>query len=586
MHNKLLFLKPTEYETEYRLCIPNVTHVREDIIKLHHDSPLHGHRDCDTTYLDIRKHCYWPNMRKHVMKYVKTCDKCLKHKSLHKKPAGFLQPIEHPAAKPWHDVSTDFAVHLPPSRQRLTGITYDAIQIYVCRLTRKLRLIACKTTDTAEEAADRYYLQVFPVEGIPKSIISDRDPKFTGKFWQQLGRNLGVKLKMSSAHRPQTDGQSENAVKITKMLIRIFVNYSQDDWVDYLPMFEFCLNRGRVRGRGGTDKRNVTPFLLSNGYNPISVDDIAIPKPKDFGLDNEVSAADNSNTQVSELDFLKRRKIALAHAQDAIIAGQDRIAEIYNKSRRIVQYKVDDLILIDKNHINPPETRELRSFKLRPKWCGPYKVIQVIGSNAVRVQLPASMQKHPVFNIESTKPYPFEALERARTTQSTQVAGEQEWYVEAILDTKINKRKRLWLVQWKGVDTSLIEEGDQTWEPIQSFESESGVYNIHLVEFEQARTGLIDSHEYDWSYPISPTTPGEVVKQTDRNKHTVYSTQYRDTIQSIAKQHNLDQNKLLMQNTLKYPTATLHSFFKQGTQLRFPNKAQHIVSTMFAYTRQ
>ena len=325
-HEELLYLRPVHGEVDHRLCIPDVKDIREAIIKLHHDTPTSGHRDCDTTYLAIRTHCFWPNMRAHVMRYVSTCDACLKHKSQHKKPAGFLHPIEHPAALPWHDVATDLATHLPPSRQAMTNQTFDAIQFYVCRLTKKIRCVPCKTTHTAVDLANLYYLNVFPVEGLPKTIVSDRDPKFTSAFWQQMGQCLGVKFKMSSAHRPQTDGLAENVVKVVKMLIRIFVNYSQNDWIEYLPMFEFCLNRTRVRGRGGTDKNNVTPFLLSNGYNPLSISDLTIPQP----------ATD------ATLDYVRRKKIALALAQDTIIAAQDRIAEIYNAGRRIVNYSVDD----------------------------------------------------------------------------------------------------------------------------------------------------------------------------------------------------------------------------------------------------
>ena len=143
------------------LCIPNANGIRTEIIKQHHDNPTAGHRDCDSTYLAIRQHCYWPNMRKHVTKYIQTCDKCLKNKSLNKKPAGFLHPVEHPVALPWRDIATDFATHLPPSKQMMTNQVFDAIQFYVCLLTRKIRCIPGKTTDTAVDVTNRYYLQVY-----------------------------------------------------------------------------------------------------------------------------------------------------------------------------------------------------------------------------------------------------------------------------------------------------------------------------------------------------------------------------------------------------------------------------------------
>ena len=239
------------------------------------------------------------------------------------------------------------------------------------------------------------------------------------------------------------------------------------------------------------------------------------------------------------------------------------------------------LVLIDKNHINPPETRDLISFKLRPKWCGPYKITEVIGKNAIRVQLPASMTKHPVFNIESTKPYPKDALERVPTTTSTTVDGEQEWYVDSIQGTVVKRNKRLWKVKWQGVDPTLIEEGNITTEPITSFRSKSG-YNIHIVEYEQNRTGLIDAHEYDWSYPIG--SQGVVIQQPDG--HQMYTTKRSDTIESIALAHQLSKEQLRNQNVRRYgENLTINSSLKTGTQLRFPKSASQALATLMPLTK-
>ena len=547
----LLYLRPVEGEISARLLIPKANDLRARVIELHHDHKFSGHFDADTTYLHTRERCYWPSMRQDIRRYVSTCHKCIEHKSVQNRPAGLYQPLEYPLAQPMAELASDFAIFLPPSKHPLMGTTMDAIQIWVCRLSRRVRLIPGKTTDDAFAIAQKFYWHMFPMHGLPRSIVSDRDTKFTSDFWRHLSKCLGVKLKMSSAHRPQTDGLAESTVKIVKMLVRIFVNYAQDDWCEMLPMFEFCINRKRVRNRGnGLTGYTNTPFLLSEGYNPLSITDIAMPPLTDGKVQ----------------DYVERRKLALALAQDAIIAGQDKIAEHYNKKRRVVSYEVGDQVMIDKNHITPPEVKETKSFSLRPKWCGPYPVIQLVGNNAIKVKLPPGMLKHPVVSVESTKPYPADG--RMKHTKPVDVDGEQHYVVDAILDTKMHSNRRKWLVQWKGVDTTLVEQGSRTWEPYSSFKSESGV-TIHLIEFEEKRTGLLDTHLDDWEYD-NLGEPGTHTLYNDG--HKVYVTKNNESLVNIASKHKVDTKDLRNMNARKFGEKNLQGNcrFKIGTALRLP----------------
>ena len=554
VYDGALYLRPVEGEMHYRLCVPDENDIREQVIKLHHDDPTTGHRDADSTYLAVREHCYWPNMRRTCQQYVRTCTSCLANKSQNKKPGGLLHPLEHPRTQPMADIATDFTPSLPQSKQFETNLVFDNIQIYVCRLSKRLRLIPCKTSDTAKTAAHNYYVHMFPIHGLPRSIVSDRDPKFTSAFWQALGKIFGVTFRMSSKHHPQTDGISENCVKVVKMLIRIFTNYAQNDWVNKLPAFEFCLNRTRVRGR--VDQNNTTPFQISLGYQPYSLADLAMPTP--------------SNTDVE--DFVQQRKLAMAMAQDAIIAGQDVIAKTYNAKRRVVNYQVGDRVLIDKRHITPPHERERRSFAFRANWVGPYEILRKVGDNAIELNLPRSMSAHPVFAVDSTKPFPAKA--RMRTTKPVDVDGEQEYYVDRILDTRVRRKTRAWLVQWAGVDTSLLEQGDKTWEIIEAFESSQGT-NIHLIEFEEERTGLTGSHEHKWDYTNGQ--PGQLIQQSD-GYTTYFAEKSRQTLSQVAALHKVSIRDLVNQNVRKYGEGVLtpQAKLKKGQVLRLPKKVEQM----------
>uniref|UniRef100_A0A803QBZ8 Integrase catalytic domain-containing protein n=1 Tax=Cannabis sativa TaxID=3483 RepID=A0A803QBZ8_CANSA len=80
------------------------------------------------------------------------------------------------------------------------------------------------------------------LHGAPKSIVSDRDPKFTSKFWGSLQQTMGTKLKFSTAFHPQIDGQSERTIQILEDMLRACVMDFEGSWNKYLPLIEFSYN--------------------------------------------------------------------------------------------------------------------------------------------------------------------------------------------------------------------------------------------------------------------------------------------------------------------------------------------------------
>jgi transposase InsO family protein len=142
-------------------------------------------------------------MNNDVRQYVKSCDSCQCIKASQQTPASLLQPLLIPS-KAWEQVSMDFITHLPK-----TKAGYDAIAIFVDTFSKMVHFVPTKTTATAPETAQLFFDHVFKLHGMPKSIVSDRDAKFTSRFWQTLFKTLGTKLAMSTAFHPQTDGQTE-----------------------------------------------------------------------------------------------------------------------------------------------------------------------------------------------------------------------------------------------------------------------------------------------------------------------------------------------------------------------------------------
>ena len=80
------------------------------------------------------------------------------------------------------------------------------------------------------------------LHGVPLSIVSDRDTRFTSQFWRSLQESLGTHLKFSTAYHPQTDGQSERTIQILEDMLRACMLDFTGSWEDHLHLVEFSYN--------------------------------------------------------------------------------------------------------------------------------------------------------------------------------------------------------------------------------------------------------------------------------------------------------------------------------------------------------
>ena len=151
----------------------------------------------------LRKEYFCPNMKTEVAEYIARCFECQQVKTEHKHPARLLQPLPIPNWK-WEIISIDFVTGLPKN-QNLN----DSIMVVVDKLSKATHFIPVKTMYKAANIADIFLKQIFRLHGILKVIISNRDPKFIGKFWKSLFKVLNTTLNFSTSFHPQIDGQTE-----------------------------------------------------------------------------------------------------------------------------------------------------------------------------------------------------------------------------------------------------------------------------------------------------------------------------------------------------------------------------------------
>ncbi|CAJ2637573.1 unnamed protein product [Trifolium pratense] len=242
---------------------------------------------------------------------------------------------------------------------------------------------AVKVTDTAEKLTDIYIAEIVKLHGIPSSIVSDRDPKFTSHFWKTLHDALGTKLKMSSAYHPQTDGQTKRTNQSLEDLLRACVLDDRGSWDDVLPLVEFTYNNSHHASIG------MAPFEALYGRR--------CQTPLCWYQDGESIIVGPEMVQQTT-DKVKQIRARLK-------ATQDRQKSYADKHRRPLEFEAGDHVFL---RVTPTTGvgRVLKAKKLTPKFIGPYQITERIGKVAYRIALPPVLSRiHDVFHVSQLRKY-------------------------------------------------------------------------------------------------------------------------------------------------------------------------------------
>ncbi|GJU34188.1 putative reverse transcriptase domain-containing protein [Tanacetum coccineum] len=207
------------------------------------DEMLEQRSDGTLYYLDriwvplrVTDRYWWPGMKKDIAEYVSKCLTCLKIKAEHQRPSGLLQQPEIPVWK-WEGIAMDFVTKLPR-----TSSGHDTIWVIVYRLTKSAHFLPMREDYKMDRLARLYLNKIVARHGVLISILSDRDSRFTSRFWQSMQEALGTRLDMSMTYHPQTDGQSKRTIQTLEDMLRACILDFEGSWDVHILLVEFSYN--------------------------------------------------------------------------------------------------------------------------------------------------------------------------------------------------------------------------------------------------------------------------------------------------------------------------------------------------------
>ncbi|GJT73919.1 putative reverse transcriptase domain-containing protein [Tanacetum coccineum] len=338
-----------------RIWIPSVGSVRKLIMDEAHTSRYSIHPGADKMYYDLRDLYWWPGMKRDVAEYVSRCLTCSKIKSEHQKPSGLLQQPEIPKWK-WEKITMDLVTKLPRSSSG-----YDAIWVIVDRLTKSAHFLPIREDYKMEKLARIYINEIVARQGVPMSIISDRDGRFASHLWQALQEALGTKLHMSTAYHLETDGQSEHTIQTLEDMLQACVMDFGGSWDTHLPLIEFSYNNSYHTSI------KCAPFEALYGQKCRS----------------PVIWTEVGESQLIGPELIQETTEKIFQIKERLETARSRQKGYADKRRKPLEFKVGDRVLL-KVSLWIGVVRFGKKGKLAPRYVGPFEIVERVGKSVIQ----------------------------------------------------------------------------------------------------------------------------------------------------------------------------------------------------------
>ena len=415
------------------MIIPHTGSLCELLFQLAHDTL--GHFGFDKTYGSLRSAYYWPNMRRDLEKgYVVLCPECQPNKSSTLKLIGPLHPLPIPDQR-GDSVTIDFIGPLPEDN------SFNCIITFTNHLGRDIQLAATHTDIDAEQLAYVFFDKWYCEDGLPADIVSNRDKLFISKFWKALHKLTGVKLELSTAYHPQTDGTSERTNKTVNQCLRYHIERNQQGWSRALPRIRFHIMNTINTSTG------FTPFQLRMGQSLQLIPPLVTPLPT--SLEEEISA----------YDVIKKLQNDVLEAQDNLL--RTKISQSVEANKHcsltfpfVIGSRVRLMTL--HRHNEYKAKGEKRVAKFMPRYDGPYTIVDTDEQHStVTLELPNAPNIFPTFHTSEVLPFiennpvlfPSRKFEEPPPILNPE--GDEEFFIDKILDQRRRGHSYQYLVRWR-----------------------------------------------------------------------------------------------------------------------------------------
>lgn len=225
------------------------------------------------------------------------------------------------------------------------------------------------------------------LRGVPVSIVSDRDPRFTFTFWKSLHKAMGTKLNFSTAFHPQTDWQSERTIQTLEDMLRACILDFKGSWDKYITLIEFSYN---------------------NSY--YATIDMALYK----ALYKRKCRFPVYWEEVGERKLMGPQMVQEANEGIEIIREKMKVAQSRQKSYADAKRKDRKFMAGDNVFLKVAPMKRIMRFgkkgKLSPRFIGPFEILERIGELAYKLALPPALVRiHNVFYVSMLRKYVHDA---------------------------------------------------------------------------------------------------------------------------------------------------------------------------------
>ncbi|GBG80067.1 hypothetical protein CBR_g30433 [Chara braunii] len=370
--NGLLFL---EKAGNKQLCVPNSESLRSLFLGECHDAT--GHFGYKRTAANLLQRFWWPTMMRDAQLYVETCQVCQRDKPCTQAPLGLLKPLPIPK-RPGESLSMDFMDTLITSKSGMRHIF-----VIVDRFSKYAGLVAMPKTTRTE-----YVIRMFKENwvrdfGLPKSIISGRDVRFTSELWKAAAAEQGTQLQTTSGNHPEANGQAEQLNRTVQHLLRHYIKPNQEKLALIASLYNNAVHSAT----------RVSPNSLLLTFKPRLPLDFLLPE-------NQWTAAPGT------LEFAYHYEQKMQQAVEQMQKAQAAMIESANKHRRESSFQVGDKVWVKSSELGQEHGI---SRKLMPQYFGPWEVLDIVETDpdgpSYVIRIPGHLQTYPIFHASKLAPF-------------------------------------------------------------------------------------------------------------------------------------------------------------------------------------